>query len=150
MGDELKELSVERAVFRAAGGPATVQIPSDKKIAASVTIENTGSETVSGDFSVVIYYGVNLPEEHTAWLLNCDAYVSDSASLTLNPGDEHTFTGFATIEASLWSEGSKVDAGVKVWMGDTLLDTLYIPDAIEIIAPALRVEITDVAFSATE
>jgi len=147
----LKELGVGRATFRAAGEPvpvgATVQIPRNKNIAVSVTIENTGSRTVSGNFTVEVYYGADLADISDLWMESSEAYVSDSATLTLNPGDTYTFTGFDTVPASTWSEDTYVSVGVKLRRDTTLLDDLYLPDEIQIIAPTLRVEITDVTFS---
>ena len=73
--------------------------------------------------------------------------------MTLNPEDTHTFDAFCGVPASSneWAEGDKIDAGVVLLMiQDTtriVLDSLKITDAVEIIAPALRVEIIDVTFS---
>jgi len=73
--------------------------------------------------------------------------------MTLNPGDAHTFDAFCGVPASSndWAEGDKIDAGACLIMIQdttrTVLDSLKITDAVEIVAPALRVEITGVTFS---
>ena len=158
----LKELGVGGATFRAAGETvpvgATVQIPSDKSIKASVTFENTGSGTVSGDFFVNIYYADTLSDssgdpksDNSTW--SSEATTNDLIleTLTLNPGDSVTRDGASPVDASWWSEGTKIDAGLVlgVFIGGTTyyLDSLKIADAVEIIAPTRRVEITGVTFS---
>jgi len=162
----LGELGVSRASFRAAGVPvpvgATVQIPSDKHIKATVTFENTGSQSVSGNFMFYVFYADTLsnstgdPEsDWNTWDSECD--VSDSSSsvtLTLNPGSSESLEGLNPPAANTWAEGTKIDAGVVLLVGIGgeihFLDSLKIADAVEIVAPTLRVEITDVTFSETD
>jgi len=59
--------------------------------------------------------------------------------------------GPSPVEASTWSEDTTIDAGIILTMktDDTViyLDSLKIADAVRIVAPALRVEITGVTFS---
>ena len=158
----LKELGVREATFSAAGSElpvpvgATVQIPSDKKIKVEVTIENTGSASVTKDFCVMVFYADTLSDssgdpstDFDTWFSEGEAYDSaDVYGLTLDPGDTHTFSG-ANVSANKWSEGTKIDAGIvlmNVAMSE-FYDSLKIADAVEIIAPTLRVEITDVSFS---
>jgi len=163
----LRELEVGRVTFSAAGSElpapvgATVQIPSDKSIKASVTFENTGSGTVSGVFWFAVFYAKTLSDssgdpltDYGNWDSEDEAKDDYTGSLTLNPGDSVTKDGGNPVtiaDVTAWSEGDKIDAGVVlgVAMGgeNYFLDSLKITDAIEIIAPALRVEITDVSFS---
>ena len=159
----LKELGVGRATFRAAGEPvpvgATVQIPRDKKIKASITIENTGSGAVSGDFSAEVFYADSLSDssgdpktdENTWWSEMENVETITAFSITLNPGDTFTLESYNPVNASTWSEGTIIDAGVVLMVyfdtTPTYLDSLKIADAVKIIAPTLRVEITDVTFS---
>jgi len=161
----LKELGVGGATFSAAGSElpapvgATVQIPSDKSIKASVTFENTGSGTVSGTFTVMVMYADTLsdssgnPEEDAnTWFSECDDWhMGERRDLTLNPGASATLDAEAAVPANQWSEGTKIDAGIVlvVSIGGTTyyLDSLKIADAVEIIAPTLRVEISNVTFS---
>ena len=138
-----------------------VQVPQDKKIGATVTIENTGSQSVTGDFYTTIFYAKELsdssgnPEKDAqTWFEEKEAHDVDAELLmTLNPGDTHTFDAFCGVPASSndWAEGDKIDAGVCLIMIQdttrTVLDSLKITDAVEIVAPALRVEITGVTFS---
>lgn len=158
----LGELGVSRARFGAAGVPvpvgATVEIPIDKKIKASVTIENTGSRSLTRDFTVFICYADTLsdssgdPEtDFTTWYSEADETdVKTETGKTLNPGDTLTIET-SGIAASHWNEGDIIDAGVIVYasVGGTYeyYDSLKITDAVKIIAPTLRVEITDVTFS---
>ena len=163
----LKELGVSRATFRAAGEPvpvgATVQIPRDKKIKVTVTIENTGSQSVTGKFGFVCHYADTLSDssgdpqqDWNTWFIEADEYDSKPMveETTLDPGSTLTMEGEYPVEASTWSEGTIIDAGIIISMklDDTVihLDSLKIADAVEIIAPTLRVEITDVTFSETE
>jgi len=160
----LKELGVGGATFSAAGSElpapvgATVQIPSDKSIKASVTFENTGSGTVSGTFTVMVMYADTLsdssgnPEEDAnTWFSECNDWHMRERDLTLNPGTSATLDAGAAVPANQWSEGTKIDAGVVLILsveGTTYyLDSLKIADAVEIIAPTRRVEITGVTFS---
>jgi len=159
----LKELGVGGATFGAAGEPVpvgatTVQIPSDKSIKASVTFENTGSRTVSGTFTVMVMYADTLsdssgnPEEDAnTWFSECVDWHMGDRDLTLNPGASATLDTEAAVPANQWSEGTKIDAGVVLMLsveGTTYyLDSLKIADAVEIIAPTRRVEITGVTFS---
>ena len=158
----LRELGVGRATFSAAGEivpvGATVQIPSDKSIKASVTFQNTGSGTVSGRFTVTVMYADTLsdssgdPEtDFQTWFVECDDWHTGESDLTLNPGASTTLETGTTVPANQWSEGTKIDAGIVlvVSIGGTTyyLDSLKIADAIEIIAPTRRVEITGVTFS---
>ena len=163
----LKELGVGGTKFSAAGVPvpvgATVQIPSDKKIKVTVTFENTGSKTVSGLFWFNVYYARTLsdssgdPEtDRDTWDSEKEASDSwfDINTYTLNPGDSLTRDGMTPVtiaDIEGWSEGDKIDAGVVLYLQiDTTvyyLDSLKITDAVEIVAPTLRVEITDVSFS---
>jgi len=163
----LKELGVGRATFRAAGelGPvgATVDIPIDKKIQATVTIENTGSQSLTRNFCVEVYYADTLSDSSGDPETDLDTWYDEKeASIlvcefdkTLNPGDTLTLvTG--GVDASNWSEGDIIDAGVVVYgtipgSGEyEYYDSLKVTDAVRIIAPATRVEITDVTFSETE
>jgi len=165
----LKELGVGRATFGAAGelGPvgATVDIPSDKKIKVAVTIENTGSQSVTGDFTVEIFYADTLSDstgypasDRTMWRFESEASDSGTVSdATLDVGGTLTIEGASPVDISEveeWSEGMTIDAGIVLIADiDTtrhVLDSLKIADAVKIIAPALRVEITDVTFSETE
>jgi len=163
----LKELGVSKATFEAAGVPvpvgATVDIPSDKKIKVTVTIENTGSQSVTNTFWFTAFYAETLSDEsgnpgndYTRWNLESDVYdyATTSETTTLNPGDTLTIEGATPVSADNWAEGTLVDAGIVIGMGSgdnaVILDSLKIADAVEIIAPALRVEITDVTFSETE
>jgi len=160
----LKELGVGGATFSAAGSElpapvgATVQIPSDKSIKASVTFQNTGSGTVSGLFTVAVMYADTLsdssgnPEaDFQTWFVECDDWHEGESDLTLNPGASTTLETGTTVPANQWSEGTKIDAGIVlvVSIGGTTyyLDSLKIADAVEIIAPTRRVEITGVTFS---
>ena len=161
----LKELGVGRATFRAAGelGPvgATVDIPIDKKIKASVTIENTGSQSLTRDFTAFICYADTLsdssgdPEtDFTTWYSEADETdVHTVTGVTLNPGDTLTIET-SGIAASHWNEGDIIDAGVVVYASVAgtyeYYDSLKVTDAVRIIAPATRVEITDVTFSETD
>jgi len=164
---KLRELGMSRASFRAAGelGPvgATVQIPRDKKIKVTVTIENTGSQSVTGKFGFMCHYADTLSDssgdpqqDWFTWWGEGDVYDSKpmDEETTLDPGSTLTMEGEYPAEASTWSEGTIIDAGIIVSMkvDDTVihLDSLKITDAVEIIAPTLRVEITDVTFSETE
>ena len=162
----LRELGIRGTKFSAAGSRlpvpvgATVQIPSDKKIRAEVTIENTGSQSLTKDFIVYVYYADTLSDssgdpstDNSTWYSESEAYDYDSVSgLTLDPGDTYTFS--ADVDADNWSEGTIIDAGIVLFIVEdevaTAIDSLKITDAVEIIAPALRVEITGVTFSATE
>ena len=164
----LKELGVSKATFRAAGMPvpvgATVQIPSDKKIKVTVTIENTGSQSVTGRFGFYCFYADTLSDstgdpdqDFNTWWYEREA--EDIKTLTdpmttLDPGDTLTMEGPSPVEASTWSEGTIIDAGIipAVKFDDTViyLDSLKIADAVEIVAPTLRVEITNVTFSETD
>ena len=158
----LRELGVGEATFRAAGellpvGATTVQIPLDKKIKVEVTIENTGSQSITKDFSVDIFYADTLsdssgdPETDLyTWIGEFEA--SDAAEVsgqTLKPGDTYTLVGSSPVSANTWAENTKIDAGIVLAsVGySELYDSLKIADAVEIIAPTLRVEITDVTFS---
>ena len=162
----LKELGVGGATFGAAGSElpvpvgATVQIPSDKSIKPSVTIKNTGSASVTIPFVVWVFYADTLSEstgdpetDYNNWNSEREAYdYAYSGNVTLNPGDTHTFTEFGKVAAGRWSEGTIIDAGViltKMESGSitAYFDSLKIADAVKIIAPTLRVEITDVTFS---
>ena len=166
----LKELGVSRAAFGAAGGVpvpvgATVDIPSDKKIKVTVTIENTGSQSVTGDFTVEVFYADTLsdptgyPEsDRTMWRFESEASDSGTVSdATLDVGGTLTIEGASPVDISEvegWSEGMTIDA-VIVLIADIdttryVLDSLKVADAVRIVAPALRVEITDVTFSETE
>ena len=158
----LKELGVGGATFGAAGAlvpvGATVQIPRDKKIKVSVTVENTGSRSVSGDFYLDVYYADTLsdpgddPEDTLfTWISEADAHDTRYRySQTLNAGVSETWEGDLPVDASTWSEGTKIDAGIvlRVDIGGIIyyLDILKIADAVEIIAPTRRVEITNVTF----
>ena len=158
----LRELGVGGTKFSAAGVPvpvgATVQIPIDKKIKASVTIGNTGSQSLTRDFTAFICYADTLsdssgdPETDLAtWVSEADVTdVKTETGKTLDPGDTLTIET-SGILASHWNEGDIIDAGVVVYASVAgtyeYYDSLKITDAIEIIAPALRVEITDVSFS---
>jgi len=161
----LKELGVGGATFSAAGSelPApvgtTVSVPSDKKIKASVTIENTGSGAVTISFVVWVFYADTLSDstgdpatDYANWSSERDAYDYDYGEISLNPGDTHTFTGFSGVDAGSWSEGTIIDAGVVLTKMEegvitAYFDSLKITDAVEIIAPTLRVKISDVSFS---
>jgi len=161
----LKELGVGRATFRAAGelGPvgATVEIPIDKRIKAAVTIENAGSQSVTRGFTVFICYANVLsdssgdPEDDLiTWYNEADETdVNTAPETTLNPGDTLTIET-SGVMASHWNEGDIIDAGVVVYasVGGTYeyYDSLKIADAVKIVAPTLRVEITDVTFSETD
>jgi len=163
----LKELGVSRATFRAAGVPvpvgATVDIPSDKKIKVTVTIENTGSQSVTGKFGFYCFYAAalsdptgDLEQDWATWWYEREAadVKPMEEETTLNPGDTLTMEGPSPVEASTWPEDTTIDAGIILTMktDDTViyLDSLKIADAVKIVAPALRVEITDVTFSETE
>ena len=163
------DLALETALHEVSSAPTIptqigavgVQISQDKRISASVTIKNTGSASVTGDFYTIIFYAKELsdssgdPEKDAqTWFNEKEAHDVDAELLmTLNPEDTHTFDAFCGVPASSneWAEGDKIDAGVVLLMiQDTtriVLDSLKITDAVEIIAPALRVEITDVTFS---
>jgi len=158
----LKELGVGRPTFSVPGSElpvpvgATVQIPSDKKIKVEVTIENTGSASVTKDFCVMVFYADTLSDssgdpstDYDTWFFEGEDYESAAVyGLTLDPGDTYTFSA-ANVPANTWTEGTKIDAGI-VLMNVTMsefYDSLKITDAVEIVAPALRVEITDVTFS---
>jgi len=160
----LKELGVGRTTFGAAGellpvGATTVQIPSDKKIKVEVTIENTGSQSVTKNFGIVALYADTLsdssgdPEkDFDTWWQEWEEFDSaDVYNLTLNPGDTYTLSA-ANVPANTWSEGTKIDAGIVLTNTDLseFYDSLKIANAVEIIAPTLRVEITDVTFSETD
>ena len=164
---KLKELGVGGTKFSAAGVPvpvgATVEIPRDKKIKVSVTIENMGSQSVTGKFGFFCFYADVLsdstgdPEQdYITWWYEREA--SDVKPMeeetTLDPGDTLTLEGPSPVEASTWSEDTTIDAGIVLGIvtDDTViyLDSLKIADAVRIVAPALRVEITGVTFSATE
>lgn len=154
----LKELGVGRATFSAAGEPvpvgATVKIPSDKKIKATVTFENTGSKTVSGTYSVDIFYADSLSDssgdpktDYDTWTKEWEAHDYKGSWLSLDPGKTGSLTGNYPVDASIWSEGTKIDVGIVLAVSAEFVDSLKIADAIQIIAPALRVEITNVTFS---
>jgi len=158
----LRELGVREATFRATGAPvpvgATVDIPSDKSIKASVTFQNTGSGTVSGHFTVAVMYADTLsdssgnPEaDFQTWFGECDDWHAGESDLTLNPGASTTLETGTTVPADQWTEGTTLDAGVVlvVTIGGTnyYLDSLKIDDAVKIIAPTMRVGITGVTFS---
>ena len=164
----LKELGIGRATFSAAGSElpvpvgATVQIPSDKKIKAEVTIKNTGSGSFTKDLAVLVYYAAALSDpsgdprvDDGTWSKEAKVLDFDLAlSVTLNPGDSYTFTDFGGVAASNWDENTEIDAGVVIIGADPgagqfteYYDSLKITDAVKIIAPTLRVEITDVSFS---
>ena len=163
----LKELGVGRTTFSAAGSElpvpvgATVQIPSDEKIKVSVTFENKGSRDVSGAFWFEVFYAKTLSDssgdpatDYDTWAWESDTSDYYIENLTLRVGDSVTKDGDRPIEiASVegWAEGDKIDAGVVlgVVIDSTTyyLDSLKIADAVEIIAPTLRVEITEVSFS---
>jgi len=162
----LRELGVGRATFSAAGESvpvgATVEIPRDKKIVANVTIQNTGSADASYYFIVNVYYADTLSDSTGApdvdevnWMYEAEA--EDTSTLatkvTLKPGDSLTLTTFG-VPASTWDENTTIDAGIILGASATSatdihkhLDSLKIADAVKIIAPTLRVEITDVTFS---
>mgnify|MGYP000250474558 CR=1 FL=1 len=164
----LRELGVSKATFRAAGEPvpvgATVQILYGKKIKVSVTFENTGPLSVSGDFTIHAFYADTLSDssgdpqsDEQTWFLECDDWDSALATLTLEPGSSATLEGEHPVDTSTWAEpvealGSiKLDAGItlKVDIGGTTyyLDSLKIADAVEIVKPPPSAEITDVTFS---
>ena len=162
----LKDLGVSKATFRAAGEPlpvgAPVEIPSDKKIKVTVTIENTGSRSITNIFWFYAFYAETLSDEsgdpsedYSTWYGESDDF--DNAVIsetTLNPGDTLTMEGLYPVSADHWAEGTLVDAGIVIGMGSgdnaVFLDSLKITDAVKIVAPALKVEITDVTFSETE
>jgi len=158
----LKELGVGEASFSAAGEPvpvgATVKIPADKKIKATVTFENTGSRAVSGTFTALVIYADTLSassgdprRDENTWMAEGEATDAYIGTETLNAGASVTRDSLYPVAASTWAEGTKIDAGVvlKVDIGGTTyyLDSLKIADAVEIIAPTRRVEITGVTFS---
>ena len=162
---KLGELGVSRARFGAAGVPvpvgATVEIPSDKKIKTTVTVQNTGSQRLEG---LVLYARVSFadtlsdstgdPEsDANTWYAEEEASAFTSKLITLDPGDS-TSLDIPGVDASTWAEGTIIDAGVVIYTAEnttvTYLDSLKVADAVKIIAPTLRVEITDVTFSATE
>ena len=162
---KLGELGVSKATFRAAGGlgpvGATADIPIDKKIQATVIIENTGSQSLIRTFCVDVYYADTLSDSSgdpqadlNTWFDEREASITACEfDKTLNPGDTLTLvTG--GVDASNWGEGDIIDAGVVVYgiiSGSyEYYDSLKITDAVRIIAPATRVEITDVSFSETE
>ena len=164
----LKELGIGRATFRAAGEPvpvgATVEIPLDKKIKVSVTFENTGSSAVSGTFWFAVFYARSLSDpsgdpvrDYGTWDTESEAKDEYVEELTLNPGDSVTKDGQSPVtiaDVAEWSEGDTIDAGVVLGVAigteNYFLDSLKIDDAVKIVAPALRVEITDVTFSETD
>jgi len=72
-------------------------------------------------------------------------------------GSTLTIEGASPVDISEvegWSEGMTIDAGIVLIADiDTtryVLDSLKIADAVRIVAPATRVEITDVTFSETD
>ena len=162
----LRELGVGEAAFSAAGETvpvgATVEIPRNKKIVANVTIENTGSADASYYFIVYVYYADTLSDSSGApdvddvgWSYEAEAtdFASSETKITLKPGDTLTLTT-SGVPASTWDENTTIDAGIVLGASATsatdihkYLDSLKIADAVKIIAPTLRVEITDVTFS---
>jgi len=137
-----------------------VQIPSDKSIGVEVTIENTGSSSVTDVFWFYAFFAETLSAEsgdpetdYTTWLY----YESDdwdygvTATTTLNPGDTLTIEGWSPVSAGLWNVGTFVDAGIVIGMGSgsdvVFLDSLKITDAVEIVSPLPSIEIVDVTFS---
>ena len=164
----LKELGVGEATFSAAGRRlpvpvgATADIPRDKNIVASVTIKNTGSQDASYYFIVHVYYADTLSDssgspdvDDLGWSYEAEAedFASSDVKTTLKPGDTLTLTT-SGVPASTWDENTTIDAGIVLGASATsatdihkYLDSLKITDAVKIIAPTLRVEITDVTFS---
>jgi len=161
----LKDLGVSKATFGAAGelGPvgATVDIPSDKKIKTTVTVQNTGSQRLEGfvlyarvSFADTLSDSTGDPEsDFNTWHAEEEASAFTSRLITLDPGAS-TSLDIPGVDASTWVEGTIIDAGVVIYTAEdttvTYLDSLKVTDAVRIIAPALRVEITDVTFSETE
>ena len=141
----------------------TVQIASDKKIRAEVTVKNTGSQDLHGHFYLDIFYADalsdpygELADTYVTWLHEDEAH--DARYIyyhTLEAGASETWVGESPVDASTWSEGTKIDAGIVLRWSDPsggklyYLDVLKIADAIEIVAPTQRfaVEISDVEFS---
>jgi len=141
----------------------TVRISSDKKIEVSVVVKNTGSQNLYGHFYLDIFYADALSDPYdepadtyVTWLHESEAH--DSRYIyysTLEAGASKTWDGESPVDASTWSEGTKIDAGIVLRWSDPsgrklyYLDVLKIADAIEIVAPAQRfaVEISDVEFS---
>jgi len=163
----LRDLGVGEATFGAVGSElpvpvgATVKIPKDKKIGASVTIKNTGSRSLTKDFLVNILYGKNLSDssgnptdDYWTWSDEANTEVIDvKYNVTLNPEDTLTFSNFPGVMNPNWNEGDYIDAGIVVSgkdPGDDVYDedyaSLKIDDAVQIIAPTLRVRITNVTF----
>ena len=92
--------------------------------------------------------------DYGKWDSEDEAKDGYTESLTLNPGDSVTKDGRNPVtiaDVTVWSVGDKIDAGVVLGVAieeeNYFLDSLKITDAVEIIAPTLRVEITDVSFS---
>lgn len=140
----------------------TVQIALDKKIKVEVTVKNAGSQNLSGNFYLDIFYADTLSDPYdepadtyVTWLLEDEAHDARYIySHTLEAGVSETWDGESPVNASTWPEGSKIDAGIVLrWEGAGgeiyYLDVLKIADAIEIVAPTQRpiVEITEVVFS---
>jgi len=140
----------------------TVQIASDKKIKVEVTVKNAGSQNLSGNFYLDIFYADTLSDPYdepadtyVTWLLEDEAHDTRYIySHTLEAEASETWEGESPVNASTWPEGSKIDAGIVLRWEEAggeiyYLDVLKIADAIEIVAPTQRpiVEITEVVFS---
>ena len=142
-------------------GTTLLELPTNKKCKVTVTVENTGGQTLTGDIYMYAFYGFDFPSstgdpaaDYDNW--NYYADVDDSGSetdVTLKPGDTIDIVGDSPWEGSTFSPGDVLDAGIVIAFDDgsgkKYVDSVFYDDAIKIVEPG-KLEISDVKFEAVD
>ena len=137
-----------------------VEIPIDKKCQVTVTVENAGTASLTGDIYMYAFYGDLSPStgdpatDYSNW--NYEADVDDSArvtDVTLDAGDTIDITGDNPWEASTFSVGDVLDVGIVIAFDDgtgkKYVDSAFFDDYIKIVGEGV-LKISNVIIEAVE
>ena len=140
-----------------------VEIPIDKKCQVTVTVENAGTASLTGDIYMYAFYGFDLSSpsgdpatDYSNW--NYEADADDSArvtDVTLDAGDTIDITGDSPWEASMFSVKDVLDVGIVIAFDDgtgkKYVDSVFYDDYIKIVGVGEGVlKISNVIIEAVE
>ena len=140
------------------------ELPADKRCQVTVTVKNSGGQTLTGDIYLHIFYGFDFPSpsgdpatDFNNWFNSATTEdYGEKMDVTLKPGDETDITGESPLNASalvslgILNVGDILDVGIVIAFDDgtgkKYVDSVFYDDYIKIVEAAAVPKIASVKF----